>query len=93
MAGALSYFIGTECLLLADTDITYPLGNDGMKFQEYGFAIANSPTTITVEGVEEEVFNQGWFDSESYDFDYRTGGKNCKTGTYFYRLFINYSLF
>lgn len=40
--GALSYFIGTECLLKSgNAEDQYPPGNDGSSFREYGFALAN----------------------------------------------------
>ena len=41
-AGALSYFIGTDCLLKSGTeDEQFPPGNDGSDFREYGFGLAN----------------------------------------------------
>ena len=40
--GALSYFIGTDCLLKSGTDEDqFPPGNDGTDFKEYGFGLAN----------------------------------------------------
>lgn len=42
MEGALSYFIGTECLLKSGSaEEQFPPGNDGTSFREYGFALAN----------------------------------------------------
>ena len=42
MEGALSYFIGTECLLKSgNAQDQFPPGNDGTSFKEYGFALAN----------------------------------------------------
>jgi len=69
--GALSYFIGTECLLLShrayNHGMVYPADNaDGTKFQEYGFGINNYGGST------------GW-SPETYaeDFEYNTGGKFC----------------
>lgn len=40
--GALSYFIGTDCLLKSGkAEDQFPPGNDGKGFKEYGFALAN----------------------------------------------------
>lgn len=40
--GALSYFIGTDCLLSAAPEYAFPPGNtDGSTFSEWGFALAN----------------------------------------------------
>ena len=41
--GALSYFIGTDCILKsASPEYYFPPGNnDGSEFKEYGFALAN----------------------------------------------------
>ena len=40
--GALSYFIGTECLQMIGTlEDQFPPGNDGTMFQEYGFGLRN----------------------------------------------------
>lgn len=40
--GALSYFIGTECLQMAGVEgEQFPPGNDGTMFQENGFALNN----------------------------------------------------
>ena len=40
--GALSYFIGTECVLSAAPEDVFPPGNtDGSTFKEYGFGLAN----------------------------------------------------
>jgi len=43
--GALSYFIGTDCLLKSGNDgDQFPPGNDGSAFREFGFALANYRT-------------------------------------------------
>lgn len=40
--GAMSYFIGTECLLKSgNAEDQFPPGNDGTSFREHGFALAN----------------------------------------------------
>jgi len=40
--GALSYFIGTDCLLKSGhAGNQFPPGNDGSAFKEYGFGLAN----------------------------------------------------
>jgi len=69
--GALSYFIGTECLLLShrayNHGMVYPADNaDGTKFQEYGFGINNYGGST------------GWSPvTYAEDFEYNTGGKFC----------------
>ena len=84
MAGALSYFIGTECIILAEQDgetLVLPDGNEmGTKFEEYGFGIANSWTDV------------GWADSASYDFKYRVNGKNFETAVGLGRICFEYNL-
>jgi hypothetical protein len=50
-SGALSYFIGTDCLLKSgDADLQFPQGNDGSAFKEYGFALANYRTHTGISG-------------------------------------------
>ena len=84
LAGALSYFIGTECLILAEQDgetLVLPDRNEmGTKFEEYGFGIANNGTDV------------GWADSASYDFKYRVNGRNCETAVGLGRICFEYNL-
>ena len=43
--GALSYLIGTDCLLKSgNSDEQFPPGNNGSTFREYGFGLANYGT-------------------------------------------------
>jgi hypothetical protein len=92
MAGALSYFIGTEYLILAEQDgeiLVFPPGNEnGIIFQEYGLGIANQPAIPPFTNVT----NVGWFNSTSYDFEYRTEGKNCETAVGLGRICFGYNL-
>jgi len=72
--GALSYFIGTECLLLShrayNHGMFYPADNaDGTKFQEHGFGINNYGGST---GWSPETYSQ--------DFTYLTGGNFCHAG-------------
>jgi hypothetical protein len=75
-AGALSYFIGTECLNMAGTPHEqFPSRNntDGSEFQEYGFALNNANG------------KQGWvsptvWDPELFHFHVdKEGGPYCET--------------
>jgi len=68
--GALSYFIGTECVLLGGKPIdVFPPGNsDGSFFQEYGFGLRNSPQEW--EGLN--FVGKGWIDVYPEDFTYMT---------------------
>jgi len=68
-AGALSYFIGTECMILADKNtLVFPDGNeDGSIFQESGFGTNNGPNKTQ------------WIAYEQQDFMYQTGGEQCET--------------
>jgi hypothetical protein len=78
--GALSYFIGTECLNMVGLETEqFPDGNgDGKLFQENGFAINRH---LYSDGVQQRM---GWSGLE-YDLDkflYRIdpeGGQNCET--------------
>jgi hypothetical protein len=69
LPGALSYFIGTECLNMAAPrrdGIIFPPGNeDGSLFQENGFGINKA--------------GGGWVGSYSQDFTFLTGDENCET--------------
>jgi hypothetical protein len=71
LPGALSYFIGTECLNMAAPlrdGIIFPPGNeDGSLFQEFGFGLNN------YRG------GDGWVESWFQDFDYLVDDQNCKT--------------
>lgn len=66
--GALSYFIGTECIKCSNPSMAFPMGSPiGTEFQEYGFGINN--------------FNggDGWTDARMNGFTYLTGGNFCDT--------------
>lgn len=74
--GALSYFIGTQCLNLAGKPgDQFPLGNDdGSIFYEYGFALQN------YNGGSGFVFPTVW-DPDSFLYRIASGGydENCQS--------------
>lgn len=72
LAGALSYFIGTECLLLSGSGLVFPEGNvDGSIFQEYGFGINNYPSPGS------DIASKGWKNVIDQDFVFQTNGAFC----------------
>lgn len=73
--GALSYFIGTECLTLVGAEENFypPLNSDGIFFYEYGFGIKNYGPFPTSPWTS--------YTLEEDEFDYQLGGVNCETAT------------
>lgn len=65
LGGALSYFIGTDCLQMSGRpEDQFPAGNDGTTFREYGFALGNYNPGA-----------QGWSDCKWRPNNYHAGGR------------------
>lgn len=79
LEGALSYFIGTECLILSGSGYVFPPGNDrGQIFQENGFGLANYKSNYNGK----EYYQKGWAGAFEQDFKYMTAVQsqvNCDT--------------
>jgi hypothetical protein len=67
LAGALSYFIGTDCMTeVAENTQVFPDGNEnGEIFNEIGFGM--------------NIRDKGWTNAKMYNFEYLTGGPYCES--------------